>query len=181
MLKLLYNLWRPFYIFWSNLYWANAVKDFILRDVDHIEKEENYTHYLLRMANKLFDNFQYTKDNLEQLGDSIPPPPEAYKRFAEGTLKDDCDGFHSALYHIAHCNGIECKLLSILSVKNDYGHCVLLFKDNEWKVLDYNNTMTIDVAKKHYKKVTEEFVEYTATFDYKKEKLINEGKSKWLL
>jgi hypothetical protein len=76
----------------------------------------------------LYAKFDYTKDGIDQLGDSITPPPQNYAHYLQDTVKDDCDGFHSLMYHCVKKSGIECYLLSVVS--NDGGHCVLVFNVN---------------------------------------------------
>ena len=169
MRKLIYNIWRPFAIFWSNLYWRikHAHYDYKVRICDLMRKTDNsISDYIKRSASNVLNKFEYKHDGVEELGDTIPPPAEAYYQYVNGVLKDDCDGFHACLYHLAKANGIESKLIEVFSLNNLFGHCVLAFKDGDWKICDYDCIMTLEEAREYYKtRCNGEYVEFDVEFD----------------
>lgn len=124
-------VWWPF---WSNLRWKKE------RELNVPVEEVHLVQYLTEiktLVKVLYNNFSWTADGADQLGDSICPPAYNYKRWQEGVLKDDCDGFHSLVYHCLTASNIECYLLSVTHLRG--GHCVLLFKHkNKWYVNDYS-------------------------------------------
>lgn len=56
------------------------------------------------LAKTLLESYEYTPDGPSQLFDAMRPPAYCYKEYKQGKLRDDCDGFHSALYHILDRN-----------------------------------------------------------------------------
>lgn len=185
-MKTLKNLWKYISNFWSNLFWhiKKPKLDVEFRLCDYKHKDETISEFLLKISKRLMEHFTYTHDGVEQLGDTTPPPPYAYYQFTLGDLADDCDGYHSALYHIAHMNNIECRLYTIISYSNSYGHCVLAFKeDNIWKILDYRTIYTIFLANPHYAELTDNhYIQYARVYNYEtnkfeitKEKLLYEN------
>ena len=134
IMRILYNLfakwWWPM---WSNFRFRNCIRK------DTCLKEEDTVHNLTEikaLVKKLYEDFDYERDSFDQLGDAITPPPQNYKYYLDKTLKDDCDGFHSLVYHCLYNSGIECYLLGVCAI--GCGHCVLLFKyKDKWYVNDY--------------------------------------------
>ena len=115
-------------ILWSNFYWRKARKRYGIKYADKKDSEDT-PHFVNSVANRMYKKFRYKSDGIEELGDSAPPPAEMYAQYCEqDTFADDCDGFHAGLYHALYENGITCFLLSILSKKNEYGHCVVCFE-----------------------------------------------------
>ena len=85
----------------------------------------------------LYKGFKWTADDIKDLGDSITPPAQCYKDFSDGLLEDDCDGFHSLVYHCLAKSGMRCYLLSAIRVAGS--HCVLVFENKgKWYVNDYS-------------------------------------------
>ena len=88
-----------------------------------------------KVSNMIYRKFKYKNDGADQLWDAIVPPPQNYLNYTNGKIEDDCDGFHSAIYHCIH-KTYECYLLSVVGPGT--GHCLLIFKSNDlWHVLDY--------------------------------------------
>jgi hypothetical protein len=48
----------------------------------------------------LMKNFNYTYDNVKELGDAIVPPDYALHQLQNSKLYDDCDGFHAGVYQL---------------------------------------------------------------------------------
>lgn len=136
-------IYRFFHLPWSNFYWKHikhAKIEYPIADEDLRAGSETPKEYMCRIDKSVMKAFDYKHDGPEELGDSVPPPAEMYRQMKEeGHFADDCDGYHSCLYHLADKNGIFCRLLSILSMKNKWGHAVLLYLNNDgtWHIHDY--------------------------------------------
>ena len=118
---------------WSNIRFKQAERNSTaIIDDDKIESLSDIKF----IARRAYENFTWTQDGIDQLGDAIVPPPCAYKQISDGKLLDDCDGFHAAMYHILSAHKIECYLLTATAFGG--GHCLLIFKfNNKWRILDY--------------------------------------------
>lgn len=119
-------------------FWSNAR----FKDAEHFNKEVDiedsvYNFYdIQQLVRKLYANFEWTADDITELWDAMTPPPENYKIWKQEKLKDDCDGFHSLVYHCLKNSGLDCYLFCVNAIGG--GHCVLLFKYNDkWYVNDY--------------------------------------------
>lgn len=124
---------RFWWVYWSNFRYRKTN-----RFNTEIKEEDNVTTLkeVKDLVKRLYSKFKYTRDGLTELGDAIVPPPQNYQYYLDGEVKDDCDGFHSLVYHCIARSGHKCYLLSVLTV--GAGHCVLLFKlNNKWYVNDY--------------------------------------------
>ena len=124
------NFWWPV---WSNLRFKNAERsDILVTDEDTVYSIGEIKMLICRIYKK----FNYTADDASQLWDAITPPPQNYKNYLAGKVSDDCDGFHSTVYHCLHRSGIPCFLLSVIAPKAS--HCLLAFKfKGKWYILDY--------------------------------------------
>lgn len=138
MKKFLWKLFSPFanevwWPNWSNFRWRKALKDHALYE-EHLVK--NLTE-IKALVKTLYKGFKWTADDIKDLGDSITPPAQCYKDFCNGVLEDDCDGFHSLVYHCLSKSGVRCYLMSVIS--DDSSHCVLVFNyKDKWYVNDYS-------------------------------------------
>ena len=138
MKKFLWKIFAPFanevwWPLWSNFRWRKALKDHSVAD-EHMVKNLTETRALVKV---LYNGFKWTADDIKDLGDSITPPAQCYRDFCNGLLEDDCDGFHSLVYHCLAKSGMRCYLLSVVS--DDGGHCVLVFENKgKWYVNDYS-------------------------------------------
>lgn len=166
------EVWWPM---WSNLRWRNALKDHSVAD-EYLVKNLADIKVLVRL---LYKKFKWVADDSTELGDSITPPAQCYRDFCNGLLEDDCDGFHSLVYHCLAKSGVRCYLMSVVS--DDGGHCVLVFnyKDNWYvndyskvhngfatlkeAVEDYNKTYTNSYCEEGSKVVYNGFIEYNYT------------------
>ena len=156
-------IWWPF---WSNIRWNSECK--LEAQVEEAHLVKNLTE-IKTLVKTLYTNFNWTADGADQLGDSICPPAYNYKRWQESVLKDDCDGFHSLVYHCLSASNIECYLLSVTHLKG--GHCVLLFKYNgKWYVNDYTR------VHKGFATAAEAIADYNTTYI----KSYEQGKQKYL-
>ena len=119
--------------FWSGIRFRKM--DRFSKDINEEDKVSTIDD-IQNVINKINSKFEYTKDDITMLFDAILPPRESYKRYTEGKLKEDCDGFHSAVYHVLQSCNIESYLMAVNA--KGFGHCVLVFNlDKMWHVLDY--------------------------------------------
>lgn len=173
-------LGRVLNTWWSNIYWRKkARREVWLDDSDKRAEDEKPNEYIQRIADKVMKTFDYAADDAEQLWDSVPPPTEMYARWrdcADGFCKtwgDDCDGFASLLYHFAAMSGIECRLMSVNSAVNGYGHAVLAIRHKGLMyVQDYTKQLAgLKETSEHYTAQTGgEFVVTYKEYDYIKHK-----------
>lgn len=130
-IKLYCNIIRPL---WSKIRWSKSKRINIVPT----EKVSSLND-IQEISNLVFAKFKYKYDDLSQLFDSIKPPSQAYEEYKNGLLEDDCDGFHSVVYHILVNNNISCYLLTLMTHPLIKSHTVLLFNyQNSWYILDYN-------------------------------------------
>ncbi len=94
---------------------------------------------LVKVAKNINSHFTYKYDGLSELFDSMRFPAQCYSDFKQGSLTDDCDGFHAALYHVAEKNGYDSYLLTYIPTDLMKSHTVLLVKHEDYYyVFDYN-------------------------------------------
>ena len=118
--------------FWSNIRFSDSTKSAKVEEDDICFTPEG----IREQSKKVYKKFKYTNDGADQLWDAIVPPPQNYINYRDGYVYDDCDGFHSTMYHCVK-NSIEgsCYLLS--AVGHNAGHCLMAFWLNGWYILDY--------------------------------------------
>ncbi len=160
--KVLGDIKQFIWVAWSNFRFRKLER--FNTEVDGKDKVKDIND-IVNLVQRLYSKFKYTNDGIDQLFDAIVPPPETYKQYKEGLLKDDCDGFHSLVYHCLKASGIPCYLLVTSSVKA--GHCTTVFKyKNLWYVCDYTG---IYGSTKELYTTIEEFNQYFQE-KYSKEK-----------
>lgn len=137
MKKIFINLIGKICMIWWSCWSTIRFKDCIRHDKEIEDEDRVYTLEDIKALVKKFRlKFEWTADGADQLWDAITPPPQNYFHYKQGILKDDCDGFHSLVYHCLYNSGIKCYLMSVNAING--GHCVLLFQlDGKWYVDDY--------------------------------------------
>lgn len=137
--KLIGLITHTWWVFWSNIRWSQSTRENIGITED---LQFNSIAELKKVLSKFYSNYKWTADGIDELWDCITPPPHNYKRWCEKTLLDDCDGFHSLVYHMLYNNNYKCYLLT--AIAKGGGHCVSLFLDNKkkWRVIDYTKVYT---------------------------------------
>jgi len=133
--KIISDISTLWWCFWSNIRFCKSIRKNI--GIKNKFKNIKTVEDVLAVVFKLYPKFIYTKDGIDKLFDAITPPPQNYQYFINKSVKDDCDGFHSLVYHILYNNNINCCLLTANAINS--GHCILLFKlNNLWYINDYN-------------------------------------------
>lgn len=143
MVKCLAELWLKLRVKWSN--YRN--KDNIV-NLD-VEEKVDLAYSLAALASAWYNNFEYTYDGIRDLFDSMKFPAECYYRIKTSIFKDDCDGFHAALYHVAKQNKLQAYLLTYINTTLIKSHTVVLIKQlNKYWLLDYTTMLSDDTLEK---------------------------------
>ena len=122
------NLWIKCLRYeWSALRFKNSIKQ-----LDEGVYKEYIPSSLLqvkRVAEEVHNRFQYTPDNISHLYDAMDSPASCWqKAFEDSPLKDDCDGFHAALYWAVSFN-FDCGLLTVVTSNIKDSHTILYFEN----------------------------------------------------
>ena len=140
------------WVMWSNLRWGKAKKIYPLLSIDLISKKDIHCSYDVikfckEAATRIYSNFTWTDDGIDQLKDAIRPPAQCYSDAIDSHLNEDCDGFHSALYHIMSQTsllelGLKPYLLSITDRYGRAGHCFFIARNIDGNIFiqDYNQS-----------------------------------------
>lgn len=158
MLKVFSPLANRWWVSWSNVRWRKHTEDIELEPDDEIGSIDSI-YDIAQVAKNMYFDFEWTKDGIDELKDSICPPPYNYRRIKKGILEDDCDGFSSLMYHCLAKSGIKCYLMAVAAVGG--AHCVLLFYVNGlWGIVDYDDVYYgFETAKEAIKTYNTEFIE----------------------
>ena len=139
MISFLANLWLRLRVYWSNYRNKNNITDC------QVLGKFDTPFMILGFAVKMYNNFSYTYDDVSELFDSMRYPAECYKRLVNGVFKDDCDGFHAALYHLSIKSGLDAYLLTYITTNIVDSHTVLLIKYyDRYCVIDYTSLISKD-------------------------------------
>ena len=177
--KIFLDHWKPF---WSAIRWGKQRKVEAYELQDHITDDAEMREMLKNVNN----HFTWTMDDATQLFDSYQPVEYLYNLYVDSginntTVKDDCDGCHSIIYHILKENGYDCVLFTIATRPITQAHTMVIYKkDNCYHLINYRNIthynegVTIqeivdDYNKKHNLK--KEWYWNLHRYDYDKNKL----------
>jgi len=133
-MKILANLWvKNLRYRWSRLrHIMSPIKTSVRPDL-----RPQTARSVKRVAEKLIERFIYTPDGVTRLFDSIDTPAGAWERaWSPRYLRDDCDGFHAALYWAVHFH-LPCYLLTIVTADIRKSHTLLCFEDSGLYYIDY--------------------------------------------
>ena len=170
MVKYLANLWLKLRVSWSN--YRN--RDNIVNIA--VDEKINIAYSLASLGHAWYSNFEYTSDGIRDLFDSMRFPAECYYKIKTSIFKDDCDGFHAALYHVATQNKLDAYLLTYVNTTLIKSHTVVLIKQlNKYWVVDYTTMISDDtlsgVIDKVLKRRNVELLTYNLVkFNYNKGK-----------
>lgn len=125
-----------------------------------------------RTAQELYINFEYTLDDVTRLYDSIDTPASCWERAFTGKLKDDCDGFHSALYWAVSQN-FNCYLLTLVTQDIVSSHSLLVishggklhFVDYTYVSNGYERMESLIAAVVKYRKMQNVIIAEGSDFD----------------
>ena len=86
----------------------------------------------------IYSRFEWTQDGFNRLYDSIDTPASCWIRaFENPPLKDDCDGYHAALYWaVSFC--FSCRLLTVATRNIKDSHTVMVIHhNNQYRLANY--------------------------------------------
>lgn len=185
MIRFFCKLWcdhlRPF---WSQIRWCGKRK---VKGEEVTEKITPTITSVRSLCQSVDDKFRWTMDDFSQLFDSLRPCEYLYNWYKNATketpLKDDCDGYHSLIYHILTANGFDCCLFTIVTNPVKNSHTMTLYKyNNMYYLIDYTSIreysgctiqgIVDDYNKRHGLK--KEHYWNTQRYDYEKKKFVNE-------
>ena len=119
---------------WSRIRWAKENRG----NSSPIERVHSILD-IKQLVKTLNKSFCYTMDDISEAFDSLKPPSMVYQSYVDGKFKDDCDGFHTCVYHILANSKVECWLLTLITKDIMTSHTVLLFEfENKWYIDDYD-------------------------------------------
>ena len=132
MIETLSQIWvREMRYRWSSLRHRNSPKSID----DHLyETIKGYIPSTVEdisgVSKEVHNRFVYTNDGVDRLYDSIDTPASCLGRaFINPPLRDDCDGFHSALYGLVNYN-FRCSLLTVVTEDIKSSHTMLFILDD---------------------------------------------------
>ena len=126
--------------FWSKLRWWKQRKE-VSKEVIHVDDTN-----LKAMAQDVYRNYKWTMDDWTEFFDSMRPAPSLYNEYlaAKETpeadkVLDDCDGFHTIIYHILKNNGYNVALITVVTNPITKSHTMCLIKDGpkSFRVVNY--------------------------------------------
>ena len=136
--KIFLDHWKPL---WSAIRWGKQRKVEAYELQDHITDDAEMREMLKNVNN----HFTWTMDDATQLFDSYQPVEYLYNLYVDSginntTVKDDCDGCHSIIYHILKENGYDCVLFTIATRPITQAHTMVIYKkDNCYHLINYRN------------------------------------------
>ena len=140
LIKLFANFWLVARVYWSNYKNIGNLVDYDVEDNLDLSTVSKLAKYI----DKSYSKFTYTYDGPDELFDSMRFPAQCYyDQFVKGSLRDDCDGFHSSAYHIATKYGYDAYILTYMTSNLIDSHTVLAIrKNNLWYKIDYGRLTT---------------------------------------
>lgn len=86
-----------------------------------------------KFLSECYSHFDWTMDGIDELTDSFCPLPYLYNKYvsqkeAGKKLQDDCDGFHSVVWHVLNANNIECALITVVVKPFWDSHTMCLYR-----------------------------------------------------
>ena len=144
MIRFFCKLWCDYLrLFWSSIRWCRKRK---ITSNTVVEKVDSTITSVRAMCNKVYSKFEWTIDDFSQLFDSLRPCGYLYNWYQESTkenpLKDDCDGYHSIIYHILTANGFNAAIFNVVTSPISKSHTMTLYKrDNNYYLVDYTSVI----------------------------------------
>ena len=142
MMKFLARIWLDYLKpFWSKIRW-NKQRKVVAEEC----KETVKTIAEIRaMCSKVYSCFEWTMDDISELFDSYRPTEYLYNTYLGEKAKgkkwqDDCDGYHTVIYHILIQNGFDAVLFTIATKPFTKSHTMCLFKaDGKMYLVNYTS------------------------------------------
>ena len=138
--------WQP-WIKWLRPRWSNLrFRESLRAYQPQSEPIDNVTE-LRATLSSLYANFQYKLDDASMLFDAMDTPPQCLAALESGLLRDDCDGYHAAIYHLierrfASANNV--RLITIVTKPFWHSHTMCVFDfDGQRYLINYRNVVPI--------------------------------------
>lgn len=131
---------------WSHFRWRDRLAGDTLPVPKNIITRADIQSFL----NECYPVFEWTMDGITELTDSYRPLPYLYNEYYDAKkagsgnkFKDDCDGYHSVVWHVLNYNSIECALITLVTKPFTKSHTMCAYKATEggrtvYYVIDYN-------------------------------------------
>lgn len=132
---------------WSHFRWRDRLAGDTLPVPKNIITRADIQSFL----NECYPVFEWTMDGITQLTDSYRPLPYLYNEYYDAKkagggnkFKDDCDGYHTVVWHVLNYNSIECALITLVTKPFTKSHTMCAYKVKEsgaakYYVVDYNS------------------------------------------
>ena len=132
--------------YWSRFRWRDRLAGDTLPVPKNIITRADIQSFL----NECYPVFEWTMDGITQLTDSYRPLPYLYNEYYDAKkaggaakFKDDCDGYHTVVWHVLNANSIECALITLVTKPFTKSHTMCAYKATEggrtvYYVIDYN-------------------------------------------
>lgn len=124
--------------FWSKIRWCRKRKE-KSREVVTVDDAGLYP-----LLKDIYAHFEWTMDDWTELFDSFTPAPYLYNLYDEAkknenVVLDDCDGYHTIIYHILKNNGYNVALITCVTKPITKSHTMCLIKDDNgtYRVINY--------------------------------------------
>ena len=133
--------------YWSAVRHRNSIVEISGNKLDQYRQYIPATITEIRHTmQQLYKRFAWTQDGVGKLFDSMDTPAATWdKAFSNPPLKDDCDGYHDALYWAVSFN-FDCRLLTVATRKIRDSHTVLVIRDGQHYYLANYNYLSRPVA-----------------------------------
>lgn len=127
-------------VIWFSKFWLNHFKPWWshLRWHKHLEDEScaipKVTRRTMESALKdIYAHYKWKADGFSELTDSYRPIPYIYNMYVQAAesstiFEDDCDGFHSVVYHLFQQNGYDCALITLVTKPFTKSHTMCAFR-----------------------------------------------------
>lgn len=179
MIRFFCKLWCDYLKpFWSSIRWWSERK---IEGKEVTEKVTNALTSVRSMCREVYSKFDWTMDDISQFFDSLRPCEYLYNWYKDSTreepLKDDCDGYHSLIYHILKSNGFDCCIFTIATNPIKNSHTMTLYKYNDayylinyTSIRKYSNCTIQDIVDDYNKRngLKKEHYWNTQEYDYEK-------------
>ena len=129
--------WLKWRVTWSNCKNKGDITNIVVTETID-PKDTAFLTKLRALAKTVYSKFIWTMDNAEDLFDCMRTPARCYSEFKQGTLKDDCDGFHACIMQILKESNIDSVLLTYMMPDLNDCHTILVAKNNNaYYKIDY--------------------------------------------
>lgn len=114
--------------FWSMIRWNGKRKE-VSREMISVNDGN-----LKSTLKDVYSHYQWAMDDVSQLFDSMRPAPYLYNQYLEAKLndkvvEDDCDGYHTIIYHMLKNNGYRVALITLVTDPISQSHTMVAIKD----------------------------------------------------